>query len=580
MTGLFPPSILGLTDDGAAPEDVLERALAELERDPAQTDPLRRLFDPAFTATSWEYEGSRLDSPFLPGKLHAKQLEALAWAGRFKWLFWGNQVGKTTLGAIEVVLYCLGRHPQQRWQPGVTFWASALTWELWENILLPELLTWIPPDRIVRAPKPYQQSTNRTIVLRADNGKLSRITGKAAEQGPERYQSKRLHGIWMDEEHPEEVYNEVQPRLLRFGGVMINTMTPLKGLTWVFRRIYEPVMVKKEPAMVAEHFVSHAGLEDNPSIPREAIETLKRALAHSPAQLAARLYGTFVKPEGLVLQFDEARSMKPLTRAEAEKILRQRRCRVYGGVDFGAWRFAFVLIMIDEQDVAWLIDERFIQRGQYGDVMGTGPDGKPAIVERGRARVIHDCLLEWGVSPEQWIGIADCANPQDITELNAAMLTLRSPYLFAAVHNNHKIIQAGIERVAGRLGDGRLLVRKGIGAGQTWALGKKAGEAGHPMEGSRWLWEINNWMYPKSKPDKAQDQNPDDHSADGADMMAATRYVVMTAFPGEGPVRHARYPSALDVEAASQRGDDPPEYDPGNDHWQPIAEDYDTINEG
>ena len=580
---IFSDGVLG---DAPAPDDVdpLEGPLEEMDKDVAQVDPLRRLFDPEFTATSWEYEGSRLDSKLLPGKLHPKQLAALTAKQRFKWLFWGNQVGKTTLGAIETVLHGLGRHPLKLWEPPVNFWASALTWELWQDILLPELLTWIPADRIRRAPEPYRQSTNRTIEFRADNGAISRITGKAAEQGAQRYQSKRLHGCWFDEEHPESVYDEVQPRLLRFGGVMINTMTPIKGLTWVYHRIYESVIAKKKGSDV--HFVSHAGLADNPSIPQSAIDTFTVQLAHNPAQLAARLHGSFVKPTGLVLQFDEAKHVLRITHAEAEKMLRQRRCRVYGGVDFGAWRFAFVLIMVDENDVAYLIDELFVQGGQYGDVMGTDKQGRPAIIKKGRARQIHDICTWWGVTQEQWIGIGDCANPQDIIELNAAMLALKSPYLFAAVHNNNKIIRAGVERIGARLGSGRFLVRKGLGtergdvnAPQTWFVGKKSDAEGHPVEGSRWLWEINNWMYAKGKADKAQDDNPDDHTADGADMMAATRYVVMTAFPGEGPARQARNPSAMEIEAAAQRGDPAPEYDPGDD-WRTAEEQYDSINEG
>jgi phage terminase large subunit-like protein len=144
-------------------------------------------------------------------------------------------------------MLCLGRHPLQKWEPPVHCWASALTWELWENILLPELLTWIPVDRIVSAPPPFKKSTRRDIIIRADNGKLSRITGKAAEQGAERYQSARVHRVWLDEEHPESVWDEMQPRLLRFGGDTIATMTPLKGFTWVYGRVYEPFKTAKIP---------------------------------------------------------------------------------------------------------------------------------------------------------------------------------------------------------------------------------------------------------------------------------------------------------------------------------------------
>src|SRR5688572_23033522 len=157
------------------------RAKAELElRRRAVPDPVARLLDTSFADVLWEYDHSRTE-PMIPGNLHVKQESVLNSPARHRWLFWGNQVGKTTIGAVDVVLLALGRHPHQKWEPPVTQWASALTWELWEKILLPELLTWIPYDRIVDAPEPHRHSSKRDIVIRADNGKLSRITGKAAE---------------------------------------------------------------------------------------------------------------------------------------------------------------------------------------------------------------------------------------------------------------------------------------------------------------------------------------------------------------------------------------------------------------
>jgi phage terminase large subunit-like protein len=577
--GMFG-DLFNLGPEVIAADDPLADALEALAKDPAQADPLARLFDPTFTDTTWEYEGSRLDTPFLPGQLHEKQLHALHAPHRFKWLFWGNQVGKTTEGAVETVLYALGRHPRQLAgdfpMPPVTFWASALTWELWENVLLPEILTWIPRARLLEAPEPYRQSTKRTIRILADNGKVSRITGKAAEQGAARYQSSRLHGAWLDEEHPESVYDELQPRLLRFGGVLLNTMSPLKGLTWVFHRIYEPWKKTAADAKgpMREHYVSHAGLEDNPGIPRESIETLKRELRHNPAQLAARLHGLFMKPTGRVLDFNEDRHFAALKVADVERLLRLRHVRAFAGVDFGAWRFAFNLWITDEAGGLVLVDELFLQRGAYDDEVD--PATK-VIRKKGRARAIHDVLHHWNVPTDRFLGIGDCANPQDIIELNAALMRIESPYRFGAVHANHKIIAAGVDRVANLLANGGLHVRRGIGAGQVWYLGQKAGVQGKPIEGSRWLWEVDNWLYPKTDDDKAQRDVPDDHTADGADQMAATRYVVMTYFAAEGPPKERKHPSVEEREWANQRGeplpdDEPPEYE--------TFDDYDMVQEG
>jgi hypothetical protein len=65
---------------------------------------------------------------------------------------------------------------------------------------------------------------------------------------------------------------------------------------------------------------------------------------------------------------------------------------------------------------------------------------------------------------------------------------------------------------------------RSVGAGHTWQLGYNVGSSGTPMTGSRLIWEINHWSYAVPQDGKAQLQVPDDHSADGADGMAAFRY--------------------------------------------------------
>lgn len=484
--------------------------LAELDQLLIINDPLEKLLDPEFDAVSWEYEFSRTDAE-IPGNLHGKQITALASTAKHRWLFWGNQVGKTTLGAVDIALLCLGRHPHlQRWEPPITAWASALTWELWEKILLPELLTWIPQDRIIDAPRPHQKSTKRDILIRADNGKISRITGKAAEQGADKYQSARVHAVWLDEEHPEAVWDEMQPRLLRHGGITLATMTPLKGLTWVYHRVYEPWKAGNLDAK--KHFISHAGLADNPAVQPEEIESLKEELRHNPAQLAARLYGQFVKPTGLVLPFDPEKHYGDVTQNHVGQWMRKDGRKAYAAIDFGLWRFAFGLAVERPDGGLALIDEMFSQRES---------------LEK-RARKCHKILYHWGIPPDVLI-VGDCANPQDILELNLAFERVGSPYRVAAVDAEKKIIKVGIERLENLMNRDAFTVRRGLGEGQTWYLGMSAAKQGKPVMGSRWTWEVNNWQYPNDdKSGKAQKDAPDDDSADGADMMAMTRYLVMS----------------------------------------------------
>lgn len=485
-----------------------------MDRLVGRVDPVKRLLDPAFTETLWEYEGSRTE-PMIPGQLHTKQHLILHSSARHRFAFWGNQVGKSTIGAVDVVLTALGRHPVEPWAPPTTQWASALTWELWENILLPELLTWIPGDRLLDAPEPYKHSTKRHVLVRADNGKISRITGKAAEQGRAKYQSARLHKVWLDEEHPEDIWNELQPRLVRLGGRTINTMTPLKGLTWVYRRYYEPWRNNKIDKSAV--YISHAGLKDNPSVTEEALNALRDEFKHNPAQLAAREEGQFVKPEGVVLPFDPEKHITPelFTSHDAQRLISQG--RPFGALDFGLWRFAFTLWVPDENGVLYLIDEHFSQREDLNT----------------RAKKVGDILDRWHIKRLPIWG--DCANPQDILEINNAFRRQSLPFVVTGVAAEHKIIKVGVERMENLMNRGAFQVRRDIGKGQMWRLGFNASRPGDPMEGSRWIWEVNNWQYPKTEDGKLQKDVPDDASADGADMMASSRYGIMSWWKAANP---------------------------------------------
>ena len=468
--------------------------------------------DPKFDKVLWHYEHSRIGDE-IPGKLHPKQIEALHNLSLHRWLFWGNQTGKTTFGAIDMALSALGRHPLQlagvEPMPPFTGWASALSWELWEKILLPELLTWIAPDRIIDSPEPHVHSTKRDIVIRADNGTESRITGKAAEQGASKYQSARVNKVWLDEEHPKPIWDEMQPRLLRYGGRTIASMTPILGMTWVFNDIYEPV--KRGAIPTARHWWSHAGLNDNPAIGEKARAELRAELANNPSQLAAREEGQFVKPVGIVLPFEIEKHGVDL---DGEELLAfVKRTRHYGGVDLGKWRFAFswggVEKFGDDEGSLTLLDEVFSQN--------EGADT--------RAKRIHDQLKSYGVKDIDIYG--DCADPDGLLELNQAFERLHSPYQVIPVQMVNKSKQAGIMRLESLINRGAFKVRRGMGRDSMWFRGMSSSSNGQPVRGSRWQWEATNWQYPKAADGKVQKDEPDDATADGADMMDETRYLVM-----------------------------------------------------
>jgi len=496
-------------------------------------DPLRRLHDPSFTDTLWEYDGSYIGE-MVPGSLHEKQVEAFLASAthRHRFLFWGNQVGKTTEGAQECAMVALKRHPHIRVQGSALIWASALTWELWENILLPELLTWIPPERIILAPEPFKSTPGRrTIVVRADDGTLSRIVGKSVQQGRKSYQSAKVHFCWMDEEHPEAIWNELMLRLVRFGGRTLTTATPLLGLTWLYFRMYLSWQRGTDPDV----WCSHAGLMDNPSIGEEQIEFVRRQFAGNPAELAARLFGKFAKPAGLALSsYDPGRNLETFTR---EMALAANEPSPRGGkgwthvcgLDFQYWRFGLVHGMVDHAGRLHIVKEYFSQKQTLSV----------------RARWIHNHLTDWGAPPDTRLW-GDCANPTDINELNVEFQRIGSPFRVRAVRGESKARATGTKVLNNMLERGTLLISRDVAEdGKVWYRGQNAASEGQPMADSRLLFEIGQWRYPTPKPkndaDRAQTDDPDDDTADGADLIAALRYLVMSHFrpPKKGKVPEA-----------------------------------------
>ena len=56
---------------------------------------------------------------------------------------------------------------------------------------------------------------------------------KAYDQGRKTFQGTAKHGIWLDEECGEDIYDECLVRLATTNGILLATFTPLLGLSKV-----------------------------------------------------------------------------------------------------------------------------------------------------------------------------------------------------------------------------------------------------------------------------------------------------------------------------------------------------------
>lgn len=150
-------------------------------------------------------------------------------------LFWGNRVGKTEWGAQEVATVALGEHG---WIGPGEIWSFCPSFDEQKDTTQKKLLSYLPEHRILDRTW-LRKGILKELVIDAGQGRRSKITFKSYEQGREKAQGAGKVLIWFDEEPPKDIYDECSVRTE--AGIelyMILTMTPVKGMTWVYNEIY------------------------------------------------------------------------------------------------------------------------------------------------------------------------------------------------------------------------------------------------------------------------------------------------------------------------------------------------------
>lgn len=335
-----------------------------------------------------ELERRQKADPLKYVKEHPKQLEASRTNKMLRCLFWGNRCGKTEWGAMEAARVLLGRHP---FIPQGEIWSGCPSYDAQEETTQKKLLTYLPKDRILDISY-LRKNIIKTIFVRADDGRATKLTFKSYEQGREKFQGAGKVLIWFDEEPPKDIYDECFVRQDAGQVLFINmTMTPIKGMTWVYNNIY---LNTSSPDI----FVSKAGWKDNPYLTKEQIDLMSRNLTE--AALKVRRDGDFVKMTGLVCSwFDRTIHVIDMK----DKVPPGD---TYLGMDFGfSAPTAGLYVRIDREFNLWIFDG-FYRRGL------TNPDIQTLIKlkENGINGIIKR--------------VGDSAQASDIKQLNDAKIDI------------------------------------------------------------------------------------------------------------------------------------------------------------
>lgn len=187
------------------------------------------------------------DTGPLRRELYRKHLEFFG-AGlnhRIRLFLAANRVGKTeSAGGYEVTCHLTGEYPAwwmgRRFSGPVKAWAAGDTRQTTRDIQQFKLLG--PPNNhgsglipgkllIKTTPKPGVPDAVETVTVKHKSGGVSTLGFRSYDQGRKAFQGTEQDVIWLDEECPEDIYQECLVRTMTTQGMVVLTFTPLLGLT-------------------------------------------------------------------------------------------------------------------------------------------------------------------------------------------------------------------------------------------------------------------------------------------------------------------------------------------------------------
>ena len=237
-------------------------------------------------------------------KVHKKQIDFHRCNKKNRWVFGGNRTGKTECGAVEAIWLLRGNHPFKPNKKDISGWVVSLSQQVQRDVAQNKILSYLDKswieDIVMLSGKKENPSSGviDKIYIKNVFGGISVLGFKSCDQGREKFQGTSLDFVWFDEEPPYDIYLECKMRVLDRCGEIFGTMTPLKGLTWVYDEIY---LNKKNDDEVWHENISW---QDNPFLNQEEVQKLMAEM--SADELDTRCNGNFAFSGGMVYSnFDE-----------------------------------------------------------------------------------------------------------------------------------------------------------------------------------------------------------------------------------------------------------------------------------
>jgi phage terminase large subunit-like protein len=221
---------------------------------------------------------------------------------KIKAIIGGNRSSKTTTNIVDMALELVGDHPLQKtglipkppvhWRAVCVDFVNGI-----EKIIKPMLRYWIPRGCLKSAS--FEKSyAEKMRVLTLANG--SQVELMSYDQDMDAFAGTSRNGVLFDEEPPEPIFDECMARLVDCNGRCLIGMTPLKGQTFIYHRIF------RESQKDDSIRVWFANIEHNAALDQVSVQKFLSKLSERDRKVRGK--GEFIQQTGLVYpEFDYSR---------------------------------------------------------------------------------------------------------------------------------------------------------------------------------------------------------------------------------------------------------------------------------
>lgn len=215
----------------------------------------------------------------------------------------GNRAGKTEAGCHEHRWYCLGEHPYRKLKHYAPVRTRILAdgWGYGVQAIVQKFKEIIPRHELRGNDwdKAFQSSfgSDDCMTLYWKNGSTTQFM--SYDQKIQKMAGVPLHLVWGDEEMPSKtMFDENFNRLTDFDGDWYMTLTPVRGMTWIYTNLYLASVDNggTDPSIRCFRLRT----DDNKHLPKSAVRAQRERYATDATTQRMRMEGEFMALGGLV----------------------------------------------------------------------------------------------------------------------------------------------------------------------------------------------------------------------------------------------------------------------------------------